>query len=125
MTPERTRPSLSNPALARFAWPGFGVLFAINVIWLVMTMLAPKPPVRADEVYAECRAAVRRLRPEAARIPFPTADLIRITRRDSVHHTVRGYYLAPPGTTQTRYTCDVSALSQSGGWKVDTIAFQP
>jgi hypothetical protein len=125
LTPERARSSLSNASLARLAWPGFGVLVAVNVIWLVVTIVAPRAPVRADEAYAECRAAVRRLRPEAARIPFPTADLIRVTRRDSVHHTVRGYYLAPPGTTQTRYTCDVSALSRSGGWKVDTIAFQP
>ena len=125
MTPARERSSLSNQPLARFAWPGFGVLVAINVIWLVMTIVAPKPPVRADEAYAECRAAVRRLRPEAARIPFPAADLIRVTRHDSVHHTVRGYFLAPPGTTQTRYTCDVSASSESSGWKVDTVAFQP
>jgi hypothetical protein len=125
MTPERARFSLSNSDLARFAWPGFGVLVAINVTWLVMTIVAPKPPVRVDEAYAECRAAVRRLRPEAARIPFPTTDLIRVTRRDSVHHTVRGYYVAPPGTTQTRYSCEVSAPSQSRGWKVDTVAFQP
>jgi len=90
-----------------------------------MTIVAPKPPVRADEAYAECRAAVRRLRPDAARIPFPTADLIRVTRHDSVHHTVRGYYLVPPGTSQTMYTCDVSALSESRGWKVDTVAFHP
>lgn len=90
-----------------------------------MTIVTPHAPDRADEAYATCRAAVRKLRPDAARIPFPTADLIRVTRRDSGLYTVRGYYLAPPGTSQTRYTCDVSALSESRGWKVDTIAFQP
>ena len=91
----------------------------------MMTIVRPKTPDRADEAYAECRAAVRNLRPDAARIPFPTADLIRVSRRDSVLYTVRGYYLAPPGTSQTRYTCDVTALPESRGWKVDTIAFQP
>jgi hypothetical protein len=123
--PTRARSSLSNQPLARFAWPGFGALVAINVIWLVTTIVAPKPPVRTDEAYAECRAAVRRLRLEASRIPFPTADLIRVTRHDSVHHTVRGYYVAPSNTNQTRYTCEVSALPESRGWKVDTIVFQP
>ena len=100
-------------------------MVAINVIWLLVTIVWPKPPVRTAEAYAECRAAVRRLRPEAARIQFPTVDLIRVTRRDSVHHRVRGYFIAPPATRQTKYVCDVSAGSGSGGWKVDDLVVQP
>jgi len=101
------------------------VLVAINVIWLMVTILGRTPAVRVDEAYGECRAAVRRMRPEAARIPFPTADLIRVTRRDSVHNVVRGYYIAPPSTRQTRYVCEVSDLARGSGWRVDTIVFEP
>lgn len=64
------------------------------------------------------------MRPEASRIPFPTADLIRVTRRDSAHNVVRGYYIAPPATRQTRYVCQVSALQGSNAWRVDTIEFE-
>jgi len=97
------------------------VLLAINVIWLVATLVAPRHPIRADEAYAECRAAIRKARPEAARIPFPTGDLIRVTRRDSVHHTVRGYFVAPPNTHQTRYVCELSAVPGTTKWTVDSL----
>jgi hypothetical protein len=98
---------------------------AINVLWLVMAIVSPKPPIRSDEAYAECRAALRKLRPEAARIPFPTGDLVRVTRRDSVRHEVRGYYVVPPGTRHTRYTCEVRVLPGSGAWKIDSISVAP
>jgi hypothetical protein len=98
---------------------------AINAIWLVTTIVSPEPPIRSDEAYAECRAAVRARRPEAARIPFPTGDLIRVTRRDAIHYEVRGYYIVPPGDRQTRYTCEVSVLPDSSTWKVDSVSVAP
>jgi hypothetical protein len=92
---------------------------------LIVTLVGPKAPLRADEAYAACRAAIRKARPEAARIPFPTGDLIRVTRSDSVHHTVRGYYVVAGGARQTRYDCQLTALAGSAGWTIDTIVFRP
>lgn len=99
-------------------------MVAINVVWLIATIVSPKPSDRADEAYAECRAAIRRARPEAARIPFPTGDLVRVARRDDVHYTVRGYYATTPGTHQTRYVCEVTAVAGSPKWTVDRITVQ-
>jgi hypothetical protein len=100
-------------------------LVAVNAVWLIMTLLSPKPPLHAEEAYAKCREAIRRMRPEAARIQFPTGDLIRVTRRNSVHRVVRGYYVAPAATVHTNYACELTALPGSSGFKVDTIVFQP
>jgi hypothetical protein len=120
-----SRSSLSIDSLAKLAWPAFGALVAINAVWLVVTLRSPPPPLRTEEAYGECRAAIRRVRPEAARIQFPTADLIRVTRRDSVHHVVRGYYVAPAATFNTNYTCELSVVAGSTAFRVDTIVFPP
>jgi len=118
LTRDRARSSLNNIPLAKLA---FGAFVAINIVWLVMTMTTQRRPLRAEEAYGECRAAVRRMRPEAARLTFPTADLIRVARRDAVRE-VRGYYVPRPDGRQQRYVCDVTELPR--GWKVDTIMFE-
>ena len=125
ITSARARYWLTNHRLAKLAWPALGGFVALNVIWLVVTLVAPKPPLRADEAYGECRAALRRMRPEAARIPFPTGDLIRVTRRDSIHVVVRGYYVAATATLHTNYTCELTTVPGSIAFKVDTIVLQP
>ena len=116
--------SLTSDPVARLLWTGFAVLVAINVVWLVMTMRSTTPSGIEDEAYAECRAAVRRLRPEASRIPFPTRDLVRVSRRDSMHHTVRGYYELRAAGGQRWYRCEVNQLPGVPAWKVDSVLFE-
>lgn len=109
--------------MTKLAWVGFGALVVINVVWLVMTVRAEHPPDHAEEAYGECRAAIRKLRPEAARIAFPTRDLIRISRRDAAHRTIRGYYVAPGAAHPTWYTCEMRATAEPTWWGVDSVVF--
>ena len=103
----------------------FMALLVVNVVWLVLRLDAPPPAITVEDAYAACRSAIRRLRPEAARIPFPTADLIRVSRGRSGRVVVRGYYVASPTAKHTRYTCELASTSQRGRLGIDTIVVQP
>ena len=107
---------------ARVAWAAFGVLVALNAAWLYHDVRAERPDRLHDEAYADCRNAVRRAREDAARIPFPTRDLVRVTARDEQHVTVRGFYEPRGGAKATWYRCELASLGDHR-WRVDTLVF--
>ena len=102
-------------------WLLFAGLVVANAVWLMANVRARPRVDRTVEAYAECRAAIRHVRPEAARIPFPTGDLIRVSQQRLNRYTVRGFF-EPRGSTRPEwYTCVMS--EESAGWRVDTLTF--
>jgi hypothetical protein len=84
--------------------------------------LRAEPDRFHDAAYAACRSGVRQARAEASRIPFPTADLVRVSRRDEGHVSVRGFYETSRGERKTWYRCEL-ALTRDQLWRVDTVMF--
>jgi hypothetical protein len=72
-----------------------------------------------NAAYAECRTAVRRSRADAARIPFPTTDLVRVSRHDSTRYRVRGFF-APRTGAPVWYRCELTYLADDR-WRVDSV----
>ena len=99
----------------------FVALVVLNVVWLVLYVRARPHDDRTVEAYAECRAAIRRLRPDAARIPFPTGDLIRVSERPSARYAIRGFFEPRGRTRPVWYRCVTS--DDVGRWHVDSLTF--
>ena len=105
----------------RFGWIAFGGFVALNAVWLYHDVASDRMETRHDEAYAECRSAIRRSRPDAARIPFPTTDLIRVSQDDSAHFRVSGFF-APRGAPSVWYRCELSRLAEQR-WRIDRLVF--
>jgi hypothetical protein len=99
----------------------FVALVVLNVVWLVMYVRARPHDDRTVEAYAECRAAIRQLRPDAARIPFPTGDLIRVSERRSARYAIRGFFEPRGRPRPVWYRCVTS--HGVGRWHVDSLTF--
>jgi hypothetical protein len=108
-------------ARARFGWATFAAFVLLNAAWLYHDLRA-EPNQFHDAAYAACRYGVRQARAEASRIPFPTADLVRVSRRDDGHASVRAFYETRGGERKTWYRCELE-LTANKLWRVDTVMF--
>jgi hypothetical protein len=106
---------------ARLAWVGFGLFVAANAAWLYHDIQSGGSDRRDADAYAECRKAVRNAKEKALRVPFPTADLVRVTRRDANHFRVRGFVDPGDGSRPIWYRCHLTSAAER--WRVDSVVF--
>ena len=106
----------------RPGWVAFGAFVALNAAWLYHDVTSDGMESGYNAAYAECRTAVRRSRADAARIPFPTTDLVHVSRHDSTRYRVRGFFAPRTAVAPVWYRCELTYLAEHR-WRVDSVVF--
>jgi hypothetical protein len=105
----------------RTMWIVFGVIVAINIVWLFVALERPDHLAADVTAYGECRSTIRQARRDARTGIFPTLDLIRVSH-EADKSVVRGYFENHARTESEWYSCAV-LRSSDAAWRVVSLSF--